>query len=732
MARISIGLDIGHRHVRAVALAPARRAEARAGARARVVALASVDRLASDGTPKPLAAALAEIETMLGKRGAMQAHFGDAQTLVRLVPTMALPPDKRQRLLRLELLQHADEAGDLAADAWEIAVPGEEILHGCVIGQSAQILAGLAEVARARLPAPAVSYAPAAIANCIAPGQIESDQLALIVDIGSTTTGLTLMRDGSLLACRQVPIGGEAFTEALMVTGLDRRAAEARKSPGEAPGERGAGSGERGADEAPKTQLAVAEPGATTLNLTDDSDALFADDPVPAQSAKPEPQPQPKTTVPETIDTLELVLEDDLLPVAPAPVTAISVLTPPSARLELDDGDEPPIDAAEQVLAGGAPLPLPEAAPTTFNRPNLAPELLRTAEAFYGQLAASVLWFKTQLRLEKLAINHVWLVGGGAQLPGLDTYLARRFNTTVSLFDPFARLTVETPRTPADAPAWAAAVGLALSQPHLGGADAISLDVRPESLVRAEFRRRHQIWPYVAAAFLVATSACAGVVLWRQSAAQQETVAAYADWKAKRDDLTKQLAALDADKNALTEDLRAIAGRIYAGRDLLFAVRALKEQAERSQELWVTRLETQGIGRDPVDGDALSSAPATTASKPGYDSAIDRGAVLIRGKVKLDADKTRVGLDQFLKDWREALAAWKPAPDAPTLFLKQRMADWAIDLRPSAKPGAKTQDGGEFPFQVEFTFRPTQLDQITNVQDETPADGKMNEHGGGN
>jgi uncharacterized hydantoinase/oxoprolinase family protein len=43
-----------------------------------------------------------------------------------------------------------------------------------------------------------------AIANCVAPGQIAGETLALIVDIGSTTTGLTLMRDGCLLACRQL------------------------------------------------------------------------------------------------------------------------------------------------------------------------------------------------------------------------------------------------------------------------------------------------------------------------------------------------------------------------------------------------------------------------------------------------------------------------------------------------------------------------------------------------
>jgi hypothetical protein len=729
MARISIGLDIGHRHVRAVALAPARNQDARNGMRARVVALASVDRLASDGTPKPLAAALAEIETMLGKRGAIQAHFGDAKTLVRLVPTMALPPDKRQRLLRLELLQHADEAGDLAADAWEIAVPGEEILHGCVIGQPAQILAGLTEVARARLPAPAVSYAPAAIANCVAPGQIAGDTLALIVDIGSTTTGLTLMRDGCLLACRQLPIGGEAFTEALMASGLDRHAAETRKIQGERPVRSARNTTAIVARALPG--LSSEEPLATTAKPADDGDALFADDPKPATGHEPAPTPMRHAST--VFYASDLVLDDEppLSPVAAK--TAGTIVSTPNDQLELDDSEDPPAVGNAQQLDDSVPLPLPGAVTISVGRTTLGPELLRTAEAFYGQLAASVLWFKTQLRLERLHLDQVWLVGGGAQLAGLDTYLARRFNTAVSVFDPFTHLTFETPQPPADTSAWAAAVGLALAPPHLGGADAINLDVRPESLVRAEFRRRHQIWPYVAAAFLLAASLCVGIVLWRGSAARHETIEAYAAWKAKQEEMSRKLSALDADKSALTEDLRAIAGRIYAGRDLLYTVRALKEQAERSQELWVIRLETQGIGRDPVAGDALGKATPTTtatAGKTGYDSAIDRGAVLIRGKVKFGADKTDTGRDQFLKSWREALAAWKPASDAPTLFLKQRMVEWDPNHRPSAKPGAKAQDEGEFPFQVEFTFRPTQLDQITNIQTETRASGQPDASGG--
>lgn len=685
MGRISIGLDIGHRHVRAVAVAPASSAEVREGARARVVAMACVDRQDTEGRAKPLIATLAEIETLLSKRGPTTAHLGDLGTLVRLVPTMALPPDKRQRLLRLELIQHADEAGDLAADAWQIPLPGEDIIHGCVIGQPAQIIAALREIRAARLSEPAISYAPAAMANAIAPGMLTGDELALVVDIGAATAGLTLVGDGRLLACRQVPMGGDAFTDALMAAGLDRRAAERRKIDGEPP--------------------APSEPLSTTAVSAVALDAI-GDLPLP----------------PPVSDTSFDALFEDEPAVAPRPAPAAPAHDEPLV-LDLDDGTEPPLFAPAPpaiATATGAPLPLPGEVTTTLGRVALGPELQRTAEAFYAQLAASVLWFKTQLHLERLTISKVWLVGGGAALPGLDTYLQRRFNAPVTLLDPFDRLAIGKLRRPADGPAWAAALGLALSDPALGGRDAVRLDVRPESLVLAEFRRRHQIWPYIAAACIAIACICTGIVLWRESAARQASIEAYAQWKASHADLSKKLTALDADKDALSEDLRAVAGRIYAGRDLLFAVRALKEQALQSKELWVTRLETQGVGGNPGSDGAASQQSAAKS----YDSAIDRGALLLSGRVKFGADKTDTGRDQFLKSWREALAAWRPAPDAPTLFLKQRMVLWDPNHRPAAKPGAKDgADEGEFPFQVEFAFRPTQLDQITALRPEKSGGG---------
>ena len=731
MAQISIGLDIGHQQVRAVALSRPTSAQARSGAVAQVVATAVVPRLDHDGHVKPLPAALAEIEALLGKRGALTVHLGDASTLVRFVPTLPLPPDRRQRLLRLELTQHANEAGDLAADAWEVPIPGDEIVHGCVISQPAHVLAGLDALRTARLGSARIAYGPAAIANTAFAAHLAADEeLVLVVDIGATTTGISLLGDQRLLACRQVPIGGEAFTEALMATGLDRRAAEKSKITNE-----------------PATVPVSATNAGTTISTAisetsiEPVDSPFGDQSESIAGAEVIAE-QPRKRVADA--AFDALFEDDVAAIPVAAIPAARTLeAPKQARaitekladydaatgqlgdslddhivLELDDDSAPRTEASSFSTASQSEppsrplLPLPGAATISIGRNALGPELQRSAEALYAQLASSVLWFRSQLRLDDLRIARVYLTGGGAALACLDTYLQRRFNCPVAILDPFEHIVpaFDSTRMPSDGPAWATAIGLALATPRLAGAHAVILDLRPESLIRADFRKRYQIWPYIAAGLLVAAAGVGSWVLHSQQVADEASLAAYANWKTKREELIKQLATLDAEKNAQAEDLRSIAGRIYAGRDLLFAVRALKELAITSPELWITRYETRGVSAVETS----EGQPATIQAK-GYDTAVDRGALLLSGRVKFDAAPTDTKLDQFLKTWREALVQWKPAPDAPLLFLKQRVVEWDPNHKSgTARPGgAKPVAEGEFPFKIEFTFPPTQLDQIT-------------------
>jgi hypothetical protein len=351
-------------------------------------------------------------------------------------------------------------------------------------------------------------------------------------------------------------------------------------------------------------------------------------------------------------------------------------------------------------------IPDPGAATVTMARRQLGPELTRVAEALYGQLASSVAWFRSQLKRDRLPLAKVLLAGGAAATPGLAEYLERRFGCPVAVFDPFATVAGEPP---ADRHAWAVAVGLALTDPRLGGSHAVALDLRPEGLVRRELVRRHLIWPWVAAAALVAATIFAGWTLLAHQRSLEETRLAWVDYQARHEKLSAELAAVGKEEAALGEDLRAIASRIWAGRDLLYTVRALKERTLESKELWVTGLETVGIASDEP-------------SKPGamVDSAIGRGAVLITGKIKFAAADTDTGRNAFLTAWKDWITAWKPAPDAPALFARSTMVNW--DPRHKEKVGkdGKVADEGEFSFTARFDFQPTALDRVIATESSQP------------
>src|SRR4051812_41935088 len=103
------GLDVGHRTVRACVLE-------RVGQSLRLKASGEVSRLDDVGEPKALAAAIAELDAKVQFAGQVVTSVSDISALVRFVSTLPLPPDRLSRLLRLELSQHVDASGDLAAD----------------------------------------------------------------------------------------------------------------------------------------------------------------------------------------------------------------------------------------------------------------------------------------------------------------------------------------------------------------------------------------------------------------------------------------------------------------------------------------------------------------------------------------------------------------------------------------------------------------------------------------
>ncbi|MBA3939104.1 MAG: hypothetical protein H0X38_16785, partial [Planctomycetes bacterium] len=396
----------------------------------------------------------------------------------------------------------------------------------------------------------------------------------------------------------------------------------------------------------------------------------------------------------------------------------------------------PPLDAAT-LQAPASALPLAAGAMPTVLAPGratiadgyraLGPEMTRAAESLYTQLASSVAWFKTQLHLSSLSVTRVYLTGGGASLEGLEGYLGRRFNLPVQRLDPFATLPGDLPEHGHE---FATALGLALCAADAPGA--IGIDLMPESIVRQRLWSTRLIWPYVAAASLLLAGVLYAWALISEQRANRENSEAFAAYQQDYDQLKARLDALDLEKEDLSQDLRAIAGRLYAGRDLLNTVRALKELTKQSPDLWVTRVETLDVGTDaevrdpaaPTTGPQRLRGAGAAAASARKDTAIDRGAVDVHGLVKFDKNHTDVELAEFFATYKDALGSWRPEPDGPQLFRDSRVIEIGVQHEEAvvgAKPTRRTRPktaivDGRVPFTIRLFFQATQLDQISTAQ----------------
>ncbi len=654
MARVSIGLEVGTRTVRAIALAAPSRAERSAGQVARIVATAAVTRLTQDGHPKPLPAVLAEVQEMLRVRGTTAVHLADAKVLFRFIATMPLAADRTAKVLRLELASHTAEDGDLAADAWTLSLPGDEVIHGCAVASPTDLYAGMIDLAEGGWKGTRLGSGPVASFNATIPtSPARGDALHLLIDLGPTSTALTLFGEDRLLACRTISLGHEAFAEAL------------RQDTQRIPAAR------------PPRPMAKSLPPAPVFEGELELDGLSLDD-TPGLKTRPL--------------SLDLELED-LPPASPVAAAATSSQLDLDHELVLDDGSAP-LPESDIGAPGEATL--------TAAQRELGPEATRIAEQLASQIASSVLWFRQQLKLPSLTLAGIHLAGEGASMEGLDRYLGRRFSCPAQRFRPTDLMAGPTPE---DSPAWTCAIGLAL--PGLGLRHAVALDLRPESLLLQEMRRRHLIGPLVAAGFVVLAAVPLGVTAWREQAATEASLAAWETYAGDHKKLKADLDAVAAEKQALGEDLRAIAGRIAAGENLLLAVRAVKEQSPKSKELWITSMTTDRVV--PADG----KAKGDTASKTGVtDTAIDRGALLVKTRIKFDAAPTGVERAAFGKAYIQAIETWRPSPEAPLLFDPTKTNYEEFEPEADAGRGGKGE-GTAFKLTIKFVFTPTDLAPLT-------------------
>lgn len=627
-----------------------------------VAACASVARRNEDGTERPLANVLAELGESLPIARADAVASSELDVLARFLHLAPLPPARLNRILRLELSPEEGPAPTM--DVVRLAGEGDDLSYLGLVVDTAAVRLLQAEMARGGARARTISWGPMALAAAASRVPLEGDQLALVVDIGATGTDVALVAAGRLLACRRLAIGGEQFTQVLVDGGMSVSDAE-RAKRASAPILPSTPAPAPAA--AMPVQLPAEVPAEAALPLIDDGDGLSLDLP-------PEPA-------------------------SPAPVE-------PAAELELLLDDEPAMPRS------------PGKTTVAMASLSLGPQLTRAAEMLYGQLATTLAFFKAQLKRSELAPAKVLICGGGASLTALESYLARRFQVAVERWDPFAGMTGAPEREPW---LWARALGLALAATS---ADVPRIDLRPEADTRREVWRRRLVWPWVAAACLLMAGTIGAMGLSEQVERDRTEAELLERAVEEHKRLTADLAKLDAERDALREDLRAIAGRVYAARDLLYTVRALKEQTRESKELWVTSLETVGIARDDGDaGTVTTPAPGgrlgssgRAASAPRRDSLIDRGAVDIAGRIRFDIKKTDPQMVAFRERYQTALSEWT-MPEGARLFRDVRLTNSRLDR--FEKSGANA-DAGEFPFRFRCYFQATSLDAVVGAEPSAP------------
>jgi hypothetical protein len=184
---------------------------------------------------------------------------------------------------------------------------------------------------------------------------------------------------------------------------------------------------------------------------------------------------------------------------------------------------------------------------------------------------------------------------------------------------------------------------------------------------------------------------------------------------------SNELAKLEAESEAARKDLRAIASRIYAARDLLYTVRMLKEQTQegRHKEVWVTRLLTTGVGGDTQ----ATSVPSRSGRRLGSslvapaqskETNIDRGGLYLEGRVRFDSKKEIEDLLKYRNNYQKALEEWT-TPEGGRLF---KQVTWLGGVPERFKQsssagranGAQTPVAdGEFEYQFECVFQATSL-----------------------
>ena len=358
---------------------------------------------------------------------------GQAAILVRTLEVPRMNPAELKQHMEWEISRNQPFAElTVQSDYKEFPVEDQAAQNMDVVmaigAQSAvETLMGIAK--KCGKVAHALDVEPLAIARVLSTcyGVDLANNTVCVVEVGAKSTSINMYRDGKLLLPRQVPVGGDALTQAIAgAKGISNEDAEALKvSKGEIPSTAGAAS----------------FGGAMDPFAGDNTQAFAQFNPFADEFAAPMPTAEPSDAPGGSAYGYNPFGE----PGADAPAPVDPYAMPADQAVPADPYAMPteyaPFDAEPPAAAADAP-PAPPADPVSS-----APALSDDSMELYNAMAREVDEFLAEVRRsidyyrsKGGDVNRILLGGGGAKLKGLGPFIERVLGIPVEMIDPLRGL----------------------------------------------------------------------------------------------------------------------------------------------------------------------------------------------------------------------------------------------------------------------------------------------------
>jgi type IV pilus assembly protein PilM len=242
------------------------------------------------------------------------------------------------------------------------------------------------------------------------------DQVIALVNVGATTTDISIIRSGLLSFTRPIPLAGDSITNAISENlGVEiERAEQLKREEGRVFVE--------GATPALPSPPASGGPAA----------------PAPAAAAPPAPAPTPapasapaedEEAVARPVFDLSSELEEETTPKRPV--------------FDLSASEETPAPPSPPPASGGPTLPSPTSPAGETGARRVYQAMLPTLTELVTEIRRSVEYYGT--RSGGATVDRILLFGGTSLLPDLDQFLSREIGIPVHIPNTFERLLVTNP-----------------------------------------------------------------------------------------------------------------------------------------------------------------------------------------------------------------------------------------------------------------------------------------------